>query len=169
MAVCSSCIVLWLSLQAELLTGLPVSSVEDASQVGLDLLKKGCGSVIVTLGPQGCVVCQSLNVVPKLVPSTTVTAVDTTVRLPTPSKFYISTSTLQQSFSCSVPTRLWAVDQLHICTVDKVLLEAQRHFSGLQFHYSQTDEMKKMYLIQNTSKIGNCLCASRNRILIEKR
>lgn len=81
MAVCSSCIVLWLSLQAELLTGLPVSSVEDASQVGLDLLKKGCGSVIVTLGPQGCVVCQSLNVVPKLVPSTTVNAVDTTVRL----------------------------------------------------------------------------------------
>ncbi|XP_065144783.1 ribokinase isoform X3 [Paramisgurnus dabryanus] len=64
--------------EAELLTGLPVSSVEDAKQVGLDLLHKGCGSVIVTLGPQGCVVCQSTSVAPKLVPTTAVTAVDTT-------------------------------------------------------------------------------------------
>ncbi|XP_055027772.2 ribokinase isoform X1 [Misgurnus anguillicaudatus] len=64
--------------EAELLTGLPVSSVEDAKQVGLDLLHKGCGSVIVTLGPQGCVVCESTSVAAKLVPTTTVTAVDTT-------------------------------------------------------------------------------------------
>uniref|UniRef100_A0A672SR86 Ribokinase n=1 Tax=Sinocyclocheilus grahami TaxID=75366 RepID=A0A672SR86_SINGR len=47
--------------EAELLTGMSVTSVEDASQVGLELLNKGCGSVIVTLGPQGCVVCQPTN------------------------------------------------------------------------------------------------------------
>ncbi|XP_056624757.1 ribokinase isoform X1 [Triplophysa dalaica] len=64
--------------EAELLTGMPVSSVEDACRVGLDLLEKGCGSVIVSMGPQGCVVCQSVNVAPKLVPTITVTAVDTT-------------------------------------------------------------------------------------------
>ncbi|XP_052009526.1 ribokinase isoform X3 [Xyrauchen texanus] len=64
--------------EAELLTGMAVTSVEDASQVSLELLRRGCGSVIVTLGPQGCVVCQSTNVVPKPVPTTLVTAVDTT-------------------------------------------------------------------------------------------
>ncbi|RXN16355.1 ribokinase isoform X1 [Labeo rohita] len=65
--------------EAELLTGLSVTSVEDASQVGLELLNKGCGSVIVTLGPQGCVVCQSTNMVPKHIPTTAVTVADTTV------------------------------------------------------------------------------------------
>uniref|UniRef100_A0A672TF94 Ribokinase n=1 Tax=Sinocyclocheilus grahami TaxID=75366 RepID=A0A672TF94_SINGR len=64
--------------EAELLTGLSVTSVEDASQVGLELLNKGCGSVIVTLGPQGCVVCQSRNMAPKHIPTTAVTAADTT-------------------------------------------------------------------------------------------
>ncbi|XP_016404417.1 ribokinase-like [Sinocyclocheilus rhinocerous] len=64
--------------EAELLTGLSVTSVEDASQVGLELLNKGCGSVIVTLGPQGCVVCQSTNMAPKHIPTTAVTAADTT-------------------------------------------------------------------------------------------
>ncbi|XP_051502252.1 ribokinase isoform X2 [Myxocyprinus asiaticus] len=64
--------------EAELLTGMAVTSVEEASQVSLELLRRGCGSVIVTLGPQGCVVCQSTNVVPKPVPTTLVTAVDTT-------------------------------------------------------------------------------------------
>ncbi|ROL41536.1 Ribokinase [Anabarilius grahami] len=66
---------------AELLTGLSVIAVEDASRVGLELLSKGCGSVIVTLGPQGCVVCQSTNTAPKHIPTTAVTAADTTVRL----------------------------------------------------------------------------------------
>lgn len=74
-------IMLWFSSQAELLTGMSVTSVEDASQVGLELLNKGCGSVIVTLGPQGCVVCQPTNAAPKHIPTTTVTAADTTVRL----------------------------------------------------------------------------------------
>ncbi|XP_048047924.1 ribokinase isoform X5 [Megalobrama amblycephala] len=64
--------------EAELLTGLSVITVEDASRVGLELLSKGCGSVIVTLGPQGCVVCQSTNTVPKHIPTTAVTAADTT-------------------------------------------------------------------------------------------
>ncbi|XP_067223136.1 ribokinase isoform X2 [Chanodichthys erythropterus] len=64
--------------EAELLTGLSVITVEDASRVGLELLSKGCGSVIVTLGPQGCVVCQSTNTTPKHIPSTAVTAADTT-------------------------------------------------------------------------------------------
>ncbi|XP_043088692.1 ribokinase [Puntigrus tetrazona] len=64
--------------EAELLTGMSVTSVEDASQVGLELLNKGCGSVIVTLGPQGCVVCQPTDTAPKHIPATTVTAADTT-------------------------------------------------------------------------------------------
>ncbi|XP_051725289.1 ribokinase [Ctenopharyngodon idella] len=64
--------------EAELLTGLSVISVEDASRVGLELLSKGCGSVIVTLGSQGCVVCQSTNTAPKHIPTTAVTAADTT-------------------------------------------------------------------------------------------
>ncbi|KAK7153409.1 hypothetical protein R3I93_011349 [Phoxinus phoxinus] len=64
--------------EAELLTGLPVTSVEDASRVGLELLRRGCGSVIVTLGPQGCVVCESTNTAPKHIPTTAVTAADTT-------------------------------------------------------------------------------------------
>lgn len=64
--------------EAELLTGMSVTSVEDASQVGLELLNKGCGSVIVTLGPQGCVVCQPTNTAPKHIPTTAVTAADTT-------------------------------------------------------------------------------------------
>ncbi|TRY55299.1 hypothetical protein DNTS_013456 [Danionella cerebrum] len=67
-----------MGLEAELLTGLSVTSVEDASQVCLKLLSKGCGSVIVTLGPQGCVVCQSTDKAPKHIPTTEVNAVDTT-------------------------------------------------------------------------------------------
>lgn len=64
--------------EAELLTGLSVTSVEDASRVGLELIRRGCGSVIVTLGPQGCVVCQSTNTASKHIPTTAVTAADTT-------------------------------------------------------------------------------------------
>ncbi|CAM4642936.1 unnamed protein product [Leuciscus chuanchicus] len=64
--------------EAELLTGLSVTSVEDASRVGLELLHRSCGSVIITLGPQGCVVCESTNTAPKHIPTTAVTAADTT-------------------------------------------------------------------------------------------
>lgn len=64
--------------EAEMLTGLSVTSVEDASQVGLELLNKGCASVIVTLGSQGCVVCQATNKTPKHIPTIEVPAADTT-------------------------------------------------------------------------------------------
>uniref|UniRef100_A0A3B1IU58 Ribokinase n=1 Tax=Astyanax mexicanus TaxID=7994 RepID=A0A3B1IU58_ASTMX len=64
--------------EAELLTGCPVATVEDAGRVGLELLNRGCVSVIVTLGPQGCVVLQSTDPTPKHIPTTKVTSVDTT-------------------------------------------------------------------------------------------
>ncbi|XP_066531284.1 ribokinase [Hoplias malabaricus] len=64
--------------EAELLTGRPVTSVEDAGSVGLELLKKGCASVVLTLGPQGCVVLQSADKTPKHIPTTKVSSVDTT-------------------------------------------------------------------------------------------
>ncbi|XP_072546379.1 ribokinase [Salminus brasiliensis] len=64
--------------EAELLMGCPVVSVEDAGRVGLELLNRGCASVIITLGPQGCVVLQSPDSAPKHIPTTKVTSVDTT-------------------------------------------------------------------------------------------
>ncbi|XP_030642156.1 ribokinase [Chanos chanos] len=64
--------------EAELFTGSAVSTVEDAGRVGLELLKRGCGSVIITLGPQGCVVVQSADATPVHVPTSKVTPVDTT-------------------------------------------------------------------------------------------
>lgn len=68
-----------LFVQAELLTGSSVANVEEAHQAGQELLKRGCGSVIITLGPQGCVVFKAQESTPKHVPTTAVTAVDTTV------------------------------------------------------------------------------------------
>lgn len=62
--------------EAELLTGRPVSSVDQAERAGLDLLARGCGAVILTLGPQGCVVLQGSA--SKHIPTEAVTAVDTT-------------------------------------------------------------------------------------------
>lgn len=62
--------------EAELLTGCPVSSVGEAERAGQNLLARGCGAVIVTLGPQGCVVLQAKG--SKHIPTETVTAVDTT-------------------------------------------------------------------------------------------
>ncbi|KAJ8289179.1 hypothetical protein COCON_G00018380 [Conger conger] len=64
--------------EAELLTGVAVSSVEDAGRVGAELLRRGCGSVIVTLGPQGCVVLSSQDPAPRHVATAPVTALDTT-------------------------------------------------------------------------------------------
>lgn len=68
-----------LCLQAELLTGSSVVNVEDAHRAGQELLKRGCRSVIITLGPQGCVVLQDKESTSKHVPTAAVTAVDTTV------------------------------------------------------------------------------------------
>ncbi|KAM7404004.1 hypothetical protein PAMA_004425 [Pampus argenteus] len=64
--------------EAELLTGSSVANVEEARRVGQELLKRGCGSVIITLGPQGCVVLKAGESNSKHVPTTKVTAVDTT-------------------------------------------------------------------------------------------
>lgn len=75
--LCSVC----LPVQAELLTGSSVANVEEAHQAGQELLKRGCGSVIITLGPQGCVVLKAQESTPRHVPTAAVTAVDTTVSI----------------------------------------------------------------------------------------
>ncbi|KAM6973148.1 ribokinase [Aplochiton taeniatus] len=64
--------------EAELLTGLMVASVEDAGRAGQELLKRGCGTAIITLGPQGCVVLNAQDATPHHIPTTPVKAVDTT-------------------------------------------------------------------------------------------
>lgn len=64
--------------EAELLTGCPVSSVDEAVRAGQNLLARGCGAVIVTLGPQGCVVLQAPGSTSTHIPTEAVTAVDTT-------------------------------------------------------------------------------------------
>ncbi|KAM4625625.1 ribokinase isoform 2-T2 [Polymixia lowei] len=64
--------------EAELLTGSSVASVEDACRAGQELLKRGCGSVIATLGPLGCMVLKAQDSAPHHVPASVVKAVDTT-------------------------------------------------------------------------------------------
>uniref|UniRef100_A0A3Q1CIL5 Ribokinase n=1 Tax=Amphiprion ocellaris TaxID=80972 RepID=A0A3Q1CIL5_AMPOC len=66
--------------EAELLTGSSVTNVEEAHRAGQELLKRGCGSVIITLGPQGSVVLKAQESTSKHIPVTAVTAVDTTQR-----------------------------------------------------------------------------------------
>lgn len=68
-----------LSMQAEMLTGSVVTNVEEARGAAQELLKRGCKSVIITLGPQGCVVVQAQDSTSKHVPTTAVKAIDTTV------------------------------------------------------------------------------------------
>ncbi|XP_008320634.1 ribokinase isoform X1 [Cynoglossus semilaevis] len=64
--------------EAELLTGSSVTNVEEAHGAAQELLKRGCTSVVITLGPQGCVVHQAQQSAPKHVPTAAVPAVDTT-------------------------------------------------------------------------------------------
>nr|XP_057945934.1 ribokinase isoform X2 [Doryrhamphus excisus] len=64
--------------EAELLTGSSVNTVEEACRAGRELLSRGCGTVIITLGAQGCVVLDAQDVSSKHVPTTAVAAVDTT-------------------------------------------------------------------------------------------
>ncbi|KAG7510569.1 ribokinase isoform X1 [Solea senegalensis] len=64
--------------EAELLTGSSVANLEEAHRAGQELLKRGCASVIITLGPQGCVVFKAQESDPKYVPALAVTAVDST-------------------------------------------------------------------------------------------
>lgn len=62
-----------------MLTASAVTSVEEARRAAQELMKRGCRSVIITLGPRGCVVLQAQDPTSKHVPTTAVTAVDTTV------------------------------------------------------------------------------------------
>ncbi|XP_056914127.1 ribokinase isoform X2 [Takifugu flavidus] len=64
--------------EAEMLTGSVVTNVEEARGAAQELLKRGCKSVIITLGPQGCVVVQAQESTFKHVPTTAVKAIDTT-------------------------------------------------------------------------------------------
>ncbi|MBN3313730.1 RBSK Ribokinase, partial [Atractosteus spatula] len=64
--------------EAQLLTGLAVGSPKDAGKAGVELVKRGCGTAIVTLGPQGCVIVSAQDPSPRHVPSVSVPAVDTT-------------------------------------------------------------------------------------------
>ncbi|XP_067320260.1 ribokinase isoform X4 [Anolis sagrei] len=64
--------------EAEILTGIAVGNAEDAGRVGCILLERGCKTVIVTLGPEGCVMVSTKAPTPKHVPAQKVTPVDTT-------------------------------------------------------------------------------------------
>lgn len=64
--------------EAEMLTGSSVTNVEEAHRAGQELLKRGCGSVIITLGPHGSVVLKAQESSSKHIPVPAVTAVDTT-------------------------------------------------------------------------------------------
>uniref|UniRef100_A0A1A7XIN9 Ribokinase n=2 Tax=Iconisemion striatum TaxID=60296 RepID=A0A1A7XIN9_9TELE len=64
--------------EAELLTGCSVNNVEEAHRAAQELLSRGCGAVIVTLGPQGCVVLKAQEKTSTHVPASAVAAVDTT-------------------------------------------------------------------------------------------
>jgi ribokinase len=62
--------------EAELLTGRPVRTLEDASEAARSLMERGAGSVVVTLGDQGCMVATAD--VTEHVPGVAVEAVDST-------------------------------------------------------------------------------------------
>ncbi|XP_048830414.1 ribokinase isoform X2 [Brienomyrus brachyistius] len=64
--------------EAELLTGVAIRGVEDAARAGEEFLQRGCGSVIITLGPQGCVVLTAQDPAPRHIPAKPVTPLDTT-------------------------------------------------------------------------------------------
>ncbi|XP_077476499.1 ribokinase isoform X2 [Stigmatopora argus] len=63
--------------EAELLTGRPADTAEEAERAGRELLRRGCGAVVVTLGARGCLVLKSANAAESL-PATPVAALDTT-------------------------------------------------------------------------------------------
>uniref|UniRef100_A0A8C5PED4 Ribokinase n=1 Tax=Leptobrachium leishanense TaxID=445787 RepID=A0A8C5PED4_9ANUR len=64
--------------EAEILSGVPVGGSADAGKAGLVLLGRGCRTVIVTLGGEGCVIVSQEEPTPRHIPSRKVTAVDTT-------------------------------------------------------------------------------------------
>lgn len=64
--------------ETELLTGLSVSSVEEAKKASLVLLDKGCKTAIITMGGEGAVYATAEARTPLHVPVDAVTPVDTT-------------------------------------------------------------------------------------------
>ncbi|ELV13724.1 Ribokinase [Tupaia chinensis] len=64
--------------EAEILTGLAVSSPANAEKAALVLQERGCQAVIITLGAEGCVMLSQTEPVPKHIPTEKVKAVDTT-------------------------------------------------------------------------------------------
>ncbi|EDO46772.1 predicted protein [Nematostella vectensis] len=64
--------------EAELLTGLPVKSIDDAEKAVVMLLERGAGRVIITLGAKGSVIGSQQNPMPLHIPVTPSEAVDTT-------------------------------------------------------------------------------------------
>ncbi|XP_021109304.1 ribokinase isoform X5 [Heterocephalus glaber] len=64
--------------EAEILTGLTVSSRAEAGEATLVLLARGCQVVIITLGADGCVTASQTEPAPKHIPTEKVKAVDTT-------------------------------------------------------------------------------------------
>lgn len=65
--------------ESEIITGLTVTSVDEARIVTSVLLERGCQTVIVTLGAQGAVYATKDQTEAIHVPTTCVEAVDTTV------------------------------------------------------------------------------------------
>lgn len=63
--------------EAEILTGCPVKSAEDAKVAAAELLKRGCGNVVVTLGEMGALLAQSTGET-TLIPAPKVKATDST-------------------------------------------------------------------------------------------
>ncbi|XP_067011513.2 ribokinase isoform X2 [Anabrus simplex] len=68
--------------EAEILTGVRVSSIDAAETVVYKLREKGCKVVVITLGAQGVVFATKEEPTPVHVPAKQVTAVDTTLLLP---------------------------------------------------------------------------------------
>ncbi|CAI9608918.1 unnamed protein product, partial [Staurois parvus] len=64
--------------EAEILTGISVSSRDDAGRAGRALLERGCHLVLVTLGGEGCVIVSKDDPPQKHIATNTVPAVDTT-------------------------------------------------------------------------------------------
>lgn len=64
--------------EAEILTRLPVTNVDEAKKAALVLLEKGCQKVIITLGKDGAVLATAENKTTEHIPVEPVTPVDTT-------------------------------------------------------------------------------------------
>jgi ribokinase len=62
--------------EAQIITGLPVGSVEEAERAAIDLLTRGVGAVVVTLGAQGAMIADESG--PRHAPGISVNVVDTT-------------------------------------------------------------------------------------------